>query len=91
MCVICVKVRGDGEHVETLRPDVYDDSLLLDDLRPSTEYSFEVVVGNALGQTTPLVSNASTPIGRHPLCACVCVKSNSLSPLSLSITHTRSL
>ena len=69
-----MKVRGDGKHVETLRPDVYDDSLLLDDLRPSTEYSFEVVVGNALGQTTPLVSNASTPIGRHPLRACVCQK-----------------
>ena len=87
-----MKVRGDGEHVETLRPDVYDDSLLLDDLRPSTEYSFEVVVGNALGQTTPLVSNASTPIGRSTsACLCVCVSKAILSPLSLSITHTRSL
>ena len=59
----CVQVREEDETIQTLRPDVYEDSLLLDDLRPSTNYSFLAVVGNSLGIATPLKTNASTPIG----------------------------
>ena len=56
-------MKAEGKPVETLRPDVYQESLLLDDLRPTTDYSFELTVGNFLG-TAPLITrNASTPIG----------------------------
>ena len=61
---MCAQVREEEETVQTLRPDVFEDSLLLDDLRPSTNYSFLAVVGNSLGVGAPLETNASTPIGR---------------------------
>ena len=65
-CVhVFVQVLVDDVVVETLRPDVYNESLLLDDLRPSTDYLFQAVVGNALGMADPLMSNASTPIGER--------------------------
>ena len=57
----------EGVVVEKLTPDVYDESLLLDDLRPSTEYHFQSVVGSALGRAEPLEANATTPIGIYSL------------------------
>ena len=59
-----VQVIEEDDVILTLKPDVYEGSLLLDDLRPSTNYSFRAVVGNSLGLATPLKTNASTPIGR---------------------------
>lgn len=59
-----VQVIEEDDVIQTLKPDdVYEGSLLLDDLRPSTNYSFRAVVGNSLGLATPLETNASTPIG----------------------------
>ena len=50
--------------VDVLRPDVYDEQLLLDDLQPTREYHFKSVVGNAVDEAVPLYANATTPIGK---------------------------
>ncbi|CAI8013379.1 hypothetical protein GBAR_LOCUS8493 [Geodia barretti] len=52
---MCVQVREEDETIQTLRPDVYEDSLFLDDLRPSTNYSFLAVVGNSLALGEDLI------------------------------------
>ena len=68
LCVLQVLVEGEVEEIR--RPDVYADSLLLDDLRPSTMYHFLAVVGSRAGVADPLFSNATTPIGE---CENICL------------------
>lgn len=50
--------------MDVLEPDVYSETLLLDDLRPTTDYQFEAVVGSSVGVADPILANASTPLGK---------------------------
>lgn len=57
--------------MDVLEPDVYSETLLLDDLRPTTDYQFVAVVGSSVGTADPILANASTPLGKPNIQICV--------------------
>ena len=57
----------ESEVVDTRSPDVYAESLVLNDLRPNTTYEFLATVGSSAGKSAPLQSITTTTIGRSVL------------------------
>ena len=48
-----------------LEPDLSTESLLLNDLRPTTPYLFKAVLSSTEGTAEPILSNISTPEGTY--------------------------